>query len=128
MPHTLANLCYSGKQHFATGEDDDEGMAHSRIVEVFAACLRHHMTTQGISQAELAKRSGIGQTTISLYLRPQSRGDTVSGKTGSPTLANVEALADALGVEVWELLRMVTPQERELLRAVAKMAKNTGHH
>jgi transcriptional regulator with XRE-family HTH domain len=98
------------------------------IVEVFAACLRHHMTDRGVTQAELAKRSGIGQTTISLYLRPEARGGTVSGKTGSPTLANVEALADALGVEVWELLRVVTPAERELLRAVARMSKNTDHH
>jgi transcriptional regulator with XRE-family HTH domain len=103
-------------------------MSDSRIVDVFAACLRHHMTERGITQAELAKRSGIGQTTISLYLRPKARGDTVSGKAGSPTLANVEALALALGVEVWELLRVVTPAERDLIRAVAKMAKNTGHH
>lgn len=103
-------------------------MAASRIVEVFAQCLRHHMGALGVTQADLAKRSGIGQTTISLYLRPKARGDTVSGKAGSPTLANVEALADALGVEVWELLRVVTPAERELMRAVAKMAKNTGHH
>jgi transcriptional regulator with XRE-family HTH domain len=103
-------------------------MTDSRIVSVFAQCLRYHMTTQKITQAELARRSGIGQTTISLYLRPKARGDTVSGKAGSPTLANIEALADALGVEVWELLRMVTPAERELMRAVAKMAKNTGHH
>lgn len=103
-------------------------MAGSRIVFVFAQCLQHHMTTLKITQAELARRSGIGQTTISLYLRPKARGDTVSGKAGSPTLANVEALADALGVEVWELLRIVTPAERELIRAVTKMAQNTGHH
>ena len=103
-------------------------MPESRIVEVFAACLRHHMTERSVTQAELAKRSGIGQTTISLYLRPKARGDTASGKAGSPTLANVEALAVALGVEVWEMLRVVTPAERELLRAVARMSKNTGHH
>jgi hypothetical protein len=29
---------------------------------------------------------------------------------------------------VWELLRVVTPAERELLRAVARMSKNTDHH
>jgi transcriptional regulator with XRE-family HTH domain len=128
MRRTLAKICYSRKQHFAHGHADSLVMADSRIVNVFAQCLRYHMTTLNITQAELAKRSGIGQTTISLYLRPRARGDTVSGKAGSPTLANVEALADALGVEVWELLRMVTPAERELMRAVAKMAKNTGHH
>jgi transcriptional regulator with XRE-family HTH domain len=103
-------------------------MAESRIVEVFANCLRHHMAERSVTQSELAKRSGIGQTTISLYLRPKARGDTVSGKAGSPTLANIEALAHALGVEVWELLRVVTPAERELLRAVARMSKNTNHH
>ncbi len=128
MGHTIASFCYLSKQHFAKASSDHEGMPKIPIVEVFAACLRHHMTDRGVTQAELAKRSGIGQTTISLYLRPKARGDTASGKTGSPTLANVEALADALGVEVWELLRVVTPAERELLRAVARMSKNTGHH
>ena len=103
-------------------------MSDSRIVSVFAQCLRYHMTTLKITQAELAKRSGIGQTTISLYLRPAARTDTVSGKAGSPTLANIEALADALGIEAWELLRIVTPAERDILRAVARLSSNKNHH
>jgi hypothetical protein len=37
-------------------------------------------------------------------------------------------LADALGIEAWELLRIVTPAERDILRAVARLSSNKNHH
>lgn len=80
------------------------------------------MVARGFTQAALAAKSSIAQTTISLYLRPGARGDTTTGRAGSPTLANVEALAAALGVEVWELLMPINIAERELFRAVTKLA------
>jgi len=114
-------------------------MPRSPIVEVFAECLRHYMAERQVTQKELAKRSGIGQTTISLYLRPKARNDRPSGKVGSPTLANIESLAIALEVEVWELLRPINPAERDLLRAVSRLVnedkpktpksgRNSAHH
>ena len=128
MPSTITKVCYSRKQHITKHRHDSSAVSESRLVKVFAECLRHHMTSQGLTQSALAKKSGIGQTTISLYLRPAARTDTVSGKAGSPTLANIEALADALGIEAWELLRIVTPAERDILRAVARLSGNKNHH
>ena len=48
-----------------------------------------------LSQAELARRSGVPQSTISRI---------EAGETGSITLANLERLADALGVNAAVLI------------------------
>ena len=71
-----------------------------------------------MTQATLAAKSGIGQTTISLYLRPDARNPTSRGGQGSPTLANIEALAGALRVDVLDLLRSASHTERDLFDSV----------
>lgn len=97
------------------------------ISAVLADNLRHFMTAKQMTQAVLASRTGIGQTTISLYLSPENRAATTSGTPPSPTLARVQLLADALGVDLWELLRPLTPAERDLIRTVdAVIAERTG--
>ena len=50
---------------------------------------------RGLSQAELARRSGVPQSTISRI---------EAGETGSITLGNLERLADALGVNAAVLI------------------------
>lgn len=123
----IATFCYSIKQPIARGAGQSQDVPKPPITETLAENLEHFMTAKGVVQKELAKRSGIGQTTISLYLNPGSRNDTASGKPGSPALVKVEALADALEVELWELLRPLTPAQRDLIRSVdALIAERTG--
>ncbi|KDD41024.1 putative HTH-type transcriptional regulator PrtR [Bordetella bronchiseptica OSU095] len=62
------------------------------------------MEKTGHKQASLAKLSGVGQTTISLYLNPARRQPSKSGKVPSAKFGEVEALAGALGVAPWDLL------------------------
>lgn len=49
------------------------------------------------SQNALAKRSGVGQTTIGNYLHP-------ARYKGYPTLENIEKIAHCFGLETWNML------------------------
>lgn len=124
----VAMFCYSCKQHIARPQDESLEVDKQRsITEILAANLRHFMQQKGLKQAALATRSGMGQTTISLYLNPENRASTSSGVAAAPTLARVQSLADALGVELWELLRPLTQNQRDLLRSVeAVVAEHAG--
>lgn len=57
-----------------------------------------------ISQNALAKRSKVAQTSIGYMLKPELRQPTRSGKIPSPTVAQLEKVARALGKEAWQLL------------------------
>ena len=48
-------------------------MAGTDINQVLADNLKHYMDKHGLKQSALAQKSGVAQTTISLYLRPGSR-------------------------------------------------------
>lgn len=72
-----------------------------------------------MSQSELGRRSGVAQTVISLYLNPTRR----KGGSGAPNLRNLAALADALEIEVWELLCPMSPEERQLMRSMEEWMK-----
>lgn len=80
--------------------------------------MRDYMDGQGISQNALAKLSGVPQTTIGLLLNPQKRERRKSGKMPSPTVGQLQQLAEALNVDAWAFLRAMTPNER---RAYKKM-------
>ncbi|WP_421885185.1 helix-turn-helix domain-containing protein [Methylibium sp.] len=101
-------------------------MAPIPITSILATNLKHFMKARELTQAGLAKACNLGQTTISLYLNPSNRKDTATGREASPTLARVQVLADALEVELWELLRPLTQSQRDLLRSVeAVIAEQT---
>lgn len=53
------------------------------------------------------------QTTISLYLDPDRRLKSATGKEPSAKLTEIAMLAAALGVEPWELVRSLTPEQRD---------------
>lgn len=93
-------------------------MSKTAITETLATNLTYFMEQKKVTQQTLAKKSGIGQTTISLYRNPGSRKTTATGRPPSPTLAKVQALAEGLGVELWELVRPLTPAQRDLIRSV----------
>lgn len=120
MPARIARLCYSVKQHIANQLLNTEPMAARPINDVLAANLSHFMTLRKLTQAALASKCGIGQTTISLYLEPSRRKIGALGKPPSAKLSEVEMLASALGVEVWELLRHLTPAERLAYEQIEK--------
>ncbi|ETF00946.1 hypothetical protein W822_20100 [Advenella kashmirensis W13003] len=79
---------------------------------VLAENLAHFMSQRKLTQKGLSALSDVGQTTISLYLNPERRQTSKSGKMPSAKLSEVESLALALEVDVWELLRPFTEQER----------------
>lgn len=57
-----------------------------------------------LSQNELAKKSGVPQTSIGLMLNPDKRLPTKSGRIPSPTLAQIEKVAAFFQKETWQLL------------------------
>jgi len=83
-------------------------MSRPTLNETLATNLARLMDKRGWTQAALAKQSGVGQTTISLYLNPERRQPSKSGKIPSAKLSEVESLAVAVGVEPWELLKPIT--------------------
>ncbi|WP_161781795.1 XRE family transcriptional regulator [Bordetella bronchiseptica] len=93
-------------------------MNRPTLNDVLAATLARFMEKTGHKQASLAKLSGVGQTTISLYLNPARRQPSKSGKVPSATFGEVEALAGALDVAPWDLLRPEgdEPTSNELAR------------
>ncbi len=78
-----------------------------------ASNLAYYMKRRGFTQKRLAEKCGVAQTTISLYLHPERRKEGKDGKQGSAKLTEVQMLADALGVQPWQMLRPMTETERE---------------
>lgn len=70
----------------------------------FARNLEIAMKDGGFSQSSLARAARVPQTTISLYLKPEKRAATASGKLSGPTMAHIMKLAVALEVDPWQLL------------------------
>lgn len=87
-------------------------MEVSPLNQALADNLAFQMAKRGWKQDAMASKSGIGQTTVSLYLDPARRKPGKDGKPGSAKLTEVEMLATALGVEPWELLRPTSETER----------------
>ena len=115
---TIAKDCLIFKQHIAMRSDEHLSMERKPINDVLAENLAYFMRERGLSQAALAKTADMGQTTVSLYLNPGNRQPGKSGKAPSAKLAEVQRLAGALGVEVWELLRPATVAQRDLYRSI----------
>jgi transcriptional regulator with XRE-family HTH domain len=87
---------------------------------VVAENLRHWMTKAEVTQAHLAGLAGVSQKTISNYLNPYQRTEGSSGKQGSPKLFELDLIARALGVEVWQLTREMSAAQREVYDAIEK--------
>jgi transcriptional regulator with XRE-family HTH domain len=116
MPDSLAIYCYFLKQPIASTICDSRAMQKKSINEVLAENLRQFMTDKKLTQKMLEKESGVAQTTISLYLNPENRKASASGKAPSGKLAEVEQLANAMGLEFWELVLPMNAAQRLLFR------------
>lgn len=88
-------------------------MQNLPINDVLADNLAYFMQKRGLNQTGLAKKSGVRQNTISLYLDPSKRKPSAKGKPASGKLTEVAMLADGLGVEAWELIRSLDQDQRE---------------
>ncbi len=72
------------------------------LEKVFGRVLREYRTKSGFSQEELGFESGYHRTYISLLERGLK----------SPSLQTIFKLADALGIEVAEIVRRVKKESR----------------
>jgi len=93
-------------------------MQASELNQALAANLAYYMRVQSLTQSALAKRCGVAQTTISLYLSPERRTLGKDGRPGSAKLTEVEMLAHALAVPAWELIRPFLGAERDAYRRI----------
>lgn len=75
-------------------------------VNVLARNLKQLMDDHDppLSQNELAKKTGVRQTSIGLMLNPEKRLPTKSGKVPSPTLAQIAKGAAHFNKKAWQLL------------------------
>lgn len=95
-------------------------MAVKDISEVVAANLAYWMKTAKLTQAALGERAGVSQKTISNYLNPDQRAEGASGKPGSPKLHELDRIAKALDIEVWQLTREMTEPQRAMYDAIER--------
>lgn len=115
------------KQHFASKEMQTSFMNVSPLNQALAENLAYHMGEQGLTQMALAKKCGVGQTTISLYLAPARRKPGKDAKAGSAKLTEVEMLAEALEVEPWELVMPLSGVQREMYKKIKEAYKVLQH-
>jgi transcriptional regulator with XRE-family HTH domain len=69
-------------------------MSEMEWLRIFASNLTYYLEMHGISQSELARRSGLDQASISRY----------SNATQMPGIKAIVNIANALGVSVDELI------------------------
>ena len=90
------------------------------INQVVAQNLAYLMKQAKLTQAQLAEKAGVNQKTISNYLNPGQRAEGATGKAPSPKLVELDQIARALDVRVWELIRQMTPSERAMYAAIER--------
>jgi DNA-binding XRE family transcriptional regulator len=97
-------------------------MTQKAVNELLAENVRYYMQLREIkTQEALAKKVGVVQRTIGYYLNPSTRTASKSGKEPSAKLAEVESLAKALQVEIWQLL--MPPSTRDYYARIEETFK-----
>lgn len=75
--------------------------------------IRRAMTEHGISYAMLSERTGIDKGNISKLF------------TGNPTLSKIEAVADAIGIDIRELFYPTTEDDSNVATQTAEEIQET---
>ena len=100
----------------------------SSINQILAANLAHWMGQAKLTQAALADRAGVSQKTISNYLNPEQRTEGSTGKQPSAKLTELDRVAKALGIQVWQLTREMSAGElamyESFVRAYTELREN----
>ncbi|WP_449425982.1 helix-turn-helix domain-containing protein [Rhodanobacter lindaniclasticus] len=88
------------------------------IALAFARNLQRLMDHHGLSQAELARKTGVGQSTLSKLL------NTEDPSAMNPRSSTVQELADFFDVPGWQMLIPDMPLELLLSKRVTKLIEN----
>lgn len=100
-----------GNAHLVSGKS---------ISRVVATNLRYWMEQADFTQAALAAKAGVNQKTISNYLNPEQRVESATGKLPSPKLEELDKIARALAIPLWQLVREMTEKERRLYEHIER--------
>jgi transcriptional regulator with XRE-family HTH domain len=73
-----------------------------------------------MTQTALASKAGVSQKTISNYLNPDQRAESATGKMPSPKLEELDKIARALAIPVWQLVREMSEKERKLYEHIER--------
>lgn len=115
----LGKFSSKSKEHFTRGLGHSPGMTDdSTINRVLARNLAYWMGEAKLTQAALAEKAGVSQKTISNYLNPGQRAEGSKGKEPSAKLTELDKIAEALHIGVWQLLREMTASERRMYQAI----------
>lgn len=90
------------------------------ISHVVAANLKYWMDQAELTQTTLATKAGVSQKTVSNYLNPAQRVESGSGKAPSPKLEELDKIAKALAVPLWQLVRQMSVKERKLYDTIER--------
>jgi transcriptional regulator with XRE-family HTH domain len=118
----LVKNSLESKEHFTNQMRESGAMLEKPlpINEVVAENLAYWMGQAGIKQAALAEKAKVSQKTISNYLNPDQRTEGSTGKDPSGKLSELDRIAKALSIEVWQLTRQMTAHERVMYEAIEK--------
>ncbi|MBX3605341.1 MAG: hypothetical protein KF788_08720 [Piscinibacter sp.] len=86
-------------------------MDRKPINQVLAEALRFYMGDRW-NNSTLGRKAGVAANTVANYLQPEQRAQGASGKEPSAKLTELAKLAEALGVEVADLVTDATAEER----------------
>lgn len=111
---SIAKLCDTGKQDFATSSVKTFAVERKPINQVLAEALDYFMDPYW-TNSSLARASRIAEGTIRNYRDPEKRTVGKSGKPGSAKLTELEAMAAAMGLQAADLITDMSTAEREKL-------------
>jgi transcriptional regulator with XRE-family HTH domain len=115
----LGKFSLKHKEHFTKGLGHPDAMKEGGTINrVLARNLAYWMGEARLTQAALAEKAGVSQKTISNYLNPDQRVEGSKGKEPSAKLTELNNIAAALGVDLWQLLREMSESERLMYAAI----------
>ena len=99
----FSKFCVTRKQPFANQVTQSIAMPHPSLTQILADRLNELVVASGLSNLALGRKAGVAANTIGNY-RNAAGEFTSTGKPRSARLAEVERIADALGVPPLYLL------------------------
>lgn len=118
----IAKFCADSKQHIAPTSRNALPMGKTPINQRVAANLRWYMDQAGLTESALGKRAKLSPRTIGNFLHPEKRTTGARGKPPSGKLAELESIADALGLDMVALIVESSDADREANRRLALAA------
>lgn len=107
----IAKFCDARKQPIANGRQQTAAMSKKPVNEVIAEALKFYMGSEW-NNLSLAKRSKVAEGTIRNCLAPEKRVVGSKGKAPSVKATELQMLANALGVEVADLVTDLPDEQR----------------